>query len=156
MKKGGAKLIFCLTLRNISVTSPTAVGDFINILKTTFDFNFDLFQAFKQHGYTKTWKQRKVVDEKSFSLIKNQSLIKRSSSLFDIITYYNRIISNPIYSLTKIEFFSWYRIKAWNLYFYVFKCRLQLVPPLFIWWNFLRFVLLFGNSLRPKYNLINR
>ena len=28
------------------------VGDYINIMKTTFDFNFD----FKQHGYTQTWK----------------------------------------------------------------------------------------------------
>jgi len=60
MKKGGAqkvKFIFCLAvlrLLNISVTSPTVVGDYINILKTTFDFNFDLYQAFKQHGYTKT------------------------------------------------------------------------------------------------------
>ncbi len=26
------------------------VGDYINIMKTTFDFNFDLYKAFKQHG----------------------------------------------------------------------------------------------------------
>jgi len=32
----------------------TVVGDYINIMKTTFDFNFDSYQAFKQHGYTKT------------------------------------------------------------------------------------------------------
>ena len=32
---------------NISV-----VGHFINTMKTTFDFNFDLNQAVKQHGYT--------------------------------------------------------------------------------------------------------
>ena len=44
------------------------VGDFINTMKTTFDFNFDLYQAFKQHGYTKTWKQRKAANLKSFSL----------------------------------------------------------------------------------------
>ena len=25
-------------------------GDYINIMKTTFDFNFDLYQAFKTHG----------------------------------------------------------------------------------------------------------
>ena len=30
----------------------TVVGENINIMKTTFDSNFDLFQAFKQHGYT--------------------------------------------------------------------------------------------------------
>jgi len=46
----------------------TVVGDYINIMKTTFDFNFDSYQAFKQHGYTKTWKQREAVNLKSFSL----------------------------------------------------------------------------------------
>ena len=25
---------------------------FINTMKTTFDFNFDLYEAVKQHGYT--------------------------------------------------------------------------------------------------------
>ena len=45
----------------------TVVGDYINIMKTTFDFNFDLYQAFKQHGCTKTWKQREAVNPKSFS-----------------------------------------------------------------------------------------
>ena len=30
-------------------------------MKMTFDFNFDLYQAFKQHGYTKTWKQKEAV-----------------------------------------------------------------------------------------------
>ena len=29
----------------------TVVADFINIMKTTFDFNFDLYQAFKQDVY---------------------------------------------------------------------------------------------------------
>ena len=28
----------------------TVEGDYINKIKTTSDFNFDLFQAFKQHG----------------------------------------------------------------------------------------------------------
>ena len=27
------------------------VSDYINTMKTTFDFNFDLNQALKQHGY---------------------------------------------------------------------------------------------------------
>ena len=34
------------------------VGDYINITKTTFGFNFNLYQAFKHHGWTKTWKQK--------------------------------------------------------------------------------------------------
>ena len=29
------------------------VGDYINIMKTTFDLNLDFYQAFRQHGYTK-------------------------------------------------------------------------------------------------------
>ena len=40
----------------------TMVGDYRNIMKTTFDLNFELYQAFKQHEYTKTWKQRKAVN----------------------------------------------------------------------------------------------
>ena len=44
------------------------VGENINIMKTTFYLNFDFYQAFKQHGYTKTWKQREAVNLKSFSL----------------------------------------------------------------------------------------
>ena len=34
------------------VNLETVVGDFINIMKKTFDFNFDLYSAFIQHGYT--------------------------------------------------------------------------------------------------------
>ena len=37
----------------------TVVGDYI---KTTFDFNFAFYQAFKLYGYTKTWKQREAVN----------------------------------------------------------------------------------------------
>ena len=40
----------------------TVVGDNINIMKTTFELNFDLYQAFKQHVNTKVWKQRKAVN----------------------------------------------------------------------------------------------
>ena len=47
----------------------TVVGEFINIMKTTLDFNFDLYQAFKKPGFTKTWKQREAVNQKSFSLV---------------------------------------------------------------------------------------
>ena len=35
------------------------VADYINILKKTFDFNFELYQAFKQ--LAKTWKKREAV-----------------------------------------------------------------------------------------------
>ena len=45
------------------------VGDNINIMKTTFECNFELYQAFKQHGYTKIWKQKEAVNLKSFTLI---------------------------------------------------------------------------------------
>ena len=31
----------------------TVVGDNINIMKTNLELNFDLYQDFKQHGYTK-------------------------------------------------------------------------------------------------------
>ena len=39
----------------------TVVGDYINIMKTTIELNFGFYQAFKQHGNTKTWKQREAV-----------------------------------------------------------------------------------------------
>ena len=47
----------------------TVVGDNINIMKTTFELNFNFYQAFKQHGYTKIWEQREAVNLKSFTLI---------------------------------------------------------------------------------------
>ena len=39
--------------------------DISNTMKTTFNFNFDIYQAFKQHGYTKTGKQREAVNKKA-------------------------------------------------------------------------------------------
>jgi len=33
------------------ILSNTVVIAYINTTKTTFDFNFDLYQALKQHGY---------------------------------------------------------------------------------------------------------
>ena len=36
----------------------------INIIKTTFDFNFDLYHAFKQHFYTK--REKRVVEIRFF------------------------------------------------------------------------------------------
>ena len=35
-----------------SIVFPTVLGVYINTMKTNFDFNFDFYQAFKQHGYT--------------------------------------------------------------------------------------------------------
>ena len=43
-----------------TVRKYTVVGDYTNKMKTTFYFNFDLYQASEQHGYTKTWKQRET------------------------------------------------------------------------------------------------
>ena len=34
---------------------------YINTINTNFDFNFDFYQDFKRHGYTKLWKQREDV-----------------------------------------------------------------------------------------------
>ena len=55
----------------------TVVGDNINIMKTTFEFNFDSYQAFKQHVNTKVWKQRKAVNLRSFTLITCKLVIRK-------------------------------------------------------------------------------
>ena len=55
----------------------TVVGDNINIMKTTFELNFDFYQAFKQHGYTKIWKHREAVNLKSFTLISCKLVIRK-------------------------------------------------------------------------------
>ena len=62
---------FCL------VVTSTVVGDNINIIKTTFELNFDFYQAFKQHEYTKIWKERKAVNLKSFTLITCKLVIRK-------------------------------------------------------------------------------
>ena len=52
------------------------VGDYINAMKTTFDLKLDLYQAFKQLGYTKTWKQREAVEAvESFSQNLNKKVV---------------------------------------------------------------------------------
>ena len=53
------------------------VGDTINKMKTTFEWNFDLYKSFKQYGYTKIWKQREAVYSKSFSLITCKLVIRK-------------------------------------------------------------------------------
>ena len=40
----------------------TVVGNYIRIMKKTLNFNFDLYQAFKQQGYAQTWKQREALN----------------------------------------------------------------------------------------------
>ena len=59
----------CDFAAHLALILRTVVGDNINIMKTTFELNFDFYQAFKQHGYTKTKKQREDVNSKSFYLI---------------------------------------------------------------------------------------
>ena len=34
-------------------------------MKTTFGLNFDLYQTFKQHGYTQTCKQKEAFNKKA-------------------------------------------------------------------------------------------
>ena len=53
------------------------VGDNINIMKTTFELNFDFYQAFKQQGYTKIWEKREAVNLKSFTLITSKLVIRK-------------------------------------------------------------------------------
>ena len=53
------------------------VGDNINTMKTTFECNFDLYQAVKQHGYTQIWKQREAVNLISFYFITCKRVIRK-------------------------------------------------------------------------------
>ena len=53
------------------------VGNNTNIMKTTFDFNFDLYLAFEQQEYIKTWKQREAWQLYSFSLIICKLVIRK-------------------------------------------------------------------------------
>ena len=52
------------------------MGENINIIKTTFDFNFDLYQAFEQHGYTKKVETKRSC-QKSFFLITCKLVIRK-------------------------------------------------------------------------------
>ena len=53
---------YMIAINQVTKFNPTVVGENINIMKTTFDLNFDFYQVFKQHGYTKKWKQREAVN----------------------------------------------------------------------------------------------
>ena len=67
----------CNNFHSIVVLLRTVLGDNINIMKTTFELNFDFYQAFKQHGYTNTWKQIEAVNLKSFTLITCKLVIRK-------------------------------------------------------------------------------
>ena len=54
----------------------TVTGDYINIIKTTFDFNFDVYEAFKQHRCTKNGNKEKLSMKKA-SLITCEFVIKK-------------------------------------------------------------------------------
>ena len=43
-----------------------------------FDLKFNLYQALKQHGNTKTWKHREAVNIKIFSLLVNLLFLKKA------------------------------------------------------------------------------
>ena len=55
----------------------TVVDENINIMKTTYECNFNLYQAFNQHGYTKIWKQKGAVNLISFSFITCKLVIRK-------------------------------------------------------------------------------
>ena len=78
---------------------PTVVRDYINIINTTLDFNFDLYKAFNSIDKQKHRNKERLSNIKSFSLITCKLVIrslltiktriKKSSSLY----WYNRLPS---------------------------------------------------------------
>ena len=51
-----------LSLADYRRTLKIVISEVYCSVKKTFDYNFDLYQAFKQHGYTNKWKQREAVN----------------------------------------------------------------------------------------------
>jgi len=47
------------------------VGDYINIVKTTIDFNFDLYKALKQHAIHKHGRENLSIENASIQLLVN-------------------------------------------------------------------------------------
>ena len=70
-------LVLKILLFYIKSTTVVLVGNYINTMKATFDFNFDLYQAVKQHGYTSKQKSREAVNQKSFSLITCKLVVRK-------------------------------------------------------------------------------
>jgi len=62
------------------VVEKRVVGDYINTMKTTLDFNFDLNQTFKQHDKHKHGIHEKLIIRKK--LVDNQNLNKNPSPLY--------------------------------------------------------------------------
>ena len=44
--------VWLVEVEKLCLEKYKVVGDYINTMKTTFDFNFDSYQAIKQHEYT--------------------------------------------------------------------------------------------------------
>ena len=78
------------------------IGDNINIMNTTFALNFDIYQDFKQHGYTKTWKQRGAVNSISFFL-SNCKLVIRKIACHQLKLNKKVVFIILILSLTTVE-----------------------------------------------------
>ena len=57
----------------------SAVGDYINTMKTTFDLNFDLYQAVKQHGRINIKVLKRSCQLKSVSLNTCKFVIRKKS-----------------------------------------------------------------------------
>ena len=73
-KRGGSFVYFSCAVFEFD----TVVGDNINIMKKTFELNFNFYQGFKQQGYTKIWKQREAVNLNRFI-----------SLISDLLSYYS-------------------------------------------------------------------
>ena len=83
------------------MTFHTVVGDNINIMKTTFELNFNFYQAFKQQEYTKIWKQREAVNLKSFTLNTCKLVIRKK--LFNNLNLNKKVVFIIlIFSLTTV------------------------------------------------------
>ena len=56
----------------------TLVGDYINIMKKTFDFNFDLYLKLSLNSMVTPKIEREAVNLKSFSLITRKLVIRKT------------------------------------------------------------------------------
>ena len=84
----------------------------MRIVKTTFDYNFDLYQAFKHHGYTKRGNKEKLsvfellIRKKLFN---NQNLnLKSCFHCIDIIVdhfFLTLAITKNFKSVFKVDFY---------------------------------------------------
>ena len=61
----------------MSFMSYTAVGNYINTMKTTFEFNFDLNYVVKQHGIHTNIKVKRIYQLNSFALFTCKFVIRK-------------------------------------------------------------------------------